>query len=270
MATKIQPMLPKILAVLLFTASVAPAGSPTDAFLDQSVTVAGKERHFRLLTPVTPPDEPPKPAPVVLFLHGAGERGSDNVQQLKHFPVKMAQAEWRTRWRCFLIAPQCEVGKQWVDAPWGDRQPKPMAAEPSEMMQVAMAALDKVKADHQAEIDPARLYVVGLSMGGYGTWELAMRHPGWFAAAAPVCGGGDESKAALIGALPVWTFHGDKDTVVWTERSERMVAAVNKAGGNARITILPGVAHDAWNAAFDPKSGLLDWLFSMKRPPASR
>ncbi len=263
-------MIVKTLAVLFFTASLSLAEAPADAFKDQTVTVSGKERHFRLLEPLPTADAGSNPAPVVLFLHGAGERGTDNVQQLKHFPVKMAQPGWRARWRCFLIAPQCEPGKQWVDAPWGDKQPKPMASEPSETMQVAIAALEKVKSEHRAEIDPARIYITGLSMGGYGTWELAMRHPDWFAAAAPICGGGDESKAALLGTLPVWTFHGDKDTVVWTERSERMVAAVNKAGGNARLTLLPGVAHDAWNGAFEPKSGLLDWLFAQKKTATAK
>ena len=157
-----------------------------------------------------------------------------------------------------------------MDAPWGDKRPKAMAADPSEMMQVALAALQLVRTEHKAEIDPSRIYLTGLSMGGYGTWELAMRHPDWFAAAAPICGGGDESRASILKSLPIWAFHGDQDTVVWPERSERMVAAVKVAGGQAKLSLLPGVGHDAWSPAYDLKSGLLDWLFSQRRPAAGQ
>jgi len=261
-------MITRIATALVLVAGLALAEPPAGALQEQTVEVAGKERRFRLLTPLAAPQDAPSPAPVILFLHGSGERGTDNLAQLRHFPEKMAQPEWRAKYRCFLIAPQCEPDKQWVDAPWGDKQSKPMAAEPSEMLRVAIAALEKVRAEHTAAIDPARIYLTGLSMGGYGTWELAMRHPDWFAAAAPICGGGDEARAGRLASLPVWAFHGKDDTVVWPERSERLVAAVSKAGGKAKLSLLPGVGHDAWSPAYDPKSGLLDWLFAQKRPAA--
>lgn len=258
----------RMAALLVLSAGICLSDTGTEGFVDQVVMVGGKDRHFRLLVPRPEPGAKSDPAPVVLFLHGAGERGTDNMAQLKHFPEKMAQPEWRARYRCFLIAPQCEPDQQWVDAPWSDKASKPMAAEPSEMMQVAIAALEKVRTEHAAAIDPARVYLTGLSMGGFGTWELAMRHPDWFAAAAPLCGGGDESLASRLKTLPVWAFHGKEDTVVWPERSERLVAAVNQAGGQAKLSLLPGVGHDAWTPAYDPKSGLLDWLFGQSRPSA--
>ena len=261
-------MIAPILTAFFFAAGLALANTSSNAFVDKTVTVAGKEQHFRLLLPLVEPLS--TPAPVVLFLHGAGERGTDNAAQLLHFPEKMAQPEWRVKYRCFLIAPQCESEKQWVDAPWGDKQPKSMAAGPSEMMQVALAALDQVRTEFQEAIDPARIYLTGLSMGGYGTWELAMRHSDLFAAAAPICGGGDEALAERLKTLPIWAFHGDQDTVVWPERSERMVAAVNLAGGRARLSLLPGVGHNSWNNAYDPKSGLLDWMFAQKRMVVKR
>ena len=257
-------MMSRLAAVLVLSAGVGLCDPVTEAFVVETVVVEGKERSFRLLVPGVKP----APAPMVLFLHGAGERGTDNAAQLKHFPEKMAQPEWRAKYRCFLIAPQCEPEKQWVDAPWGDKESKPMAAEPSEMLRVAIAALEKVRAEHAAAIDPSRIYVTGLSMGGFGTWELAMRLPDWFAAAAPICGGGDEARAGRLKALPIWAFHGKDDTVVWSERSERLVAAVNQAGGQAKLSLLPGVGHDAWSPAYDPKSGLLDWLFRQKRTAA--
>ena len=252
-------------ALLVLSAGLCCADEDPGGFLDQTVVVGGRERHFRLLMPAKAAGGEGV-APVVLFLHGAGERGTDNQAQLKHFPEKMAQPEWRVKYRCFLIAPQCEPEKQWVDAPWGDKVSKPMAGEPSEMMQVALAALEKVAIEHPASIDPARIYLTGLSMGGFGSWELAMRHPELFAAVAPICGGGDESKADRLKPLPIWAFHGKADTVVWPERSERMVAAVNRAGGKAKLTLLDEVGHDAWSPAYDLKSGLLDWLFQQKRP----
>lgn len=241
------------------------ADTGVGGFVAQTVEVGGKERAFRLLAPASAPGTQPELAPVVLFLHGAGERGTDNLAQLKHFPEKMAQPEWREKYRCFLIAPQCEPEKQWVDAPWGDKESKPMAAEPSEMLQVAVAALEKVRLEHGASIDPARIYLTGLSMGGFGSWELAMRHPEWFAAVAPICGGGDEAQADRLKWVPVWAFHGTADTVVWPVRSERMVAAVRRARGQAKLSLLDGVGHDAWTPAYDPASGLLDWLFAQKR-----
>jgi predicted peptidase len=238
------------------------------AFADECVQCAGKDYHFRLLKPLEP--EKGKKYPLVLFLHGAGERGSDNLAQLKHFPEKMILAEYRKAFPCFLVAPQCQEGKQWVDAPWSDRNPTPMAAEPSEMLAQAIAALEKVRREHSAEIDPARIYLTGLSMGGFGTWELALRHPDWFAAAAPICGGGDESKAQRLKPLPLWAFHGQKDTVVWPERSQRMTAAVNAAGGTAKLTLLPDVGHNAWDAAYQLKDGVLAWMFAQAKTPAPK
>ncbi len=260
-----------IRSLVFFLASAALpalAQNPPRPFEAQTVSVEGKDRAFLLMRPEGFAKSSTQKFPLLLFLHGAGERGTDNVAQLKHFPEKMAQPQWRAKYPCFLIAPQCEPNKQWVDAPWGDKQPKPMASTPSEMMNVALAALEKVRQDESSHIDATRIYLTGLSMGGYGSWELAMRHPEWFAAVAPICGGGGESKAPLLKSLPVWAFHGDKDTVVWPERSQRMVDAINRAGGAAKMTLLLGVGHDSWSGAYDPKSGLLDWIFAQRQTSA--
>ncbi|MFN9041975.1 MAG: dienelactone hydrolase family protein, partial [Planctomyces sp.] len=101
--------------------------------------------------------------------------------------------------------------------------------------------------------DPQRIYVTGLSMGGFGTWELITRKPELFAAAAPICGGGDPAKAAACSSLPIWVFHGDRDTVVRPELSRNMVEALKKAGGMPKYTEYPGVGHDSWTATYaDP------------------
>lgn len=259
----------RFLAFLLFVPAAfgqnpAPAALPAGVE-ELSVNSGGKERKFLLLSPPGDQADPVARFPVLLFLHGAGERGSDNRVQLKHFPEKMAAEAMRREFPCFLIAPQCELNQQWVNAPWGDKTAKPMADQPGEMLAYAMACLDWVMKDKADRIDPARVYVTGLSMGGYGTWEIAARRPDLFAAAAPVCGGGDENQAAKLKDLPIWAFHGDKDTVVWPVRSEAMIAAVKQVGGQPKLTLLPGVGHNAWSTAYDPKSGLLTWLFAQKK-----
>jgi predicted peptidase len=115
---------------------------------------------------------------------------------------------------------------------------------------------------HEA-VDPARIYLTGLSMGGYGTWDLAARQPERFAAILPICGGGDEATAPRLAKLPIWCFHGDADTVVPVERSRTMIAAVRAAGGSPKYSELPGVGHDSWTPAYrDP--AVLDWLFAKR------
>jgi len=216
---------------------------------------------FLLLRPAQ--IEPGKKYPVILFLHGAGERGSDNRAQLVHFPEKMSEPDRRAQFPALVVVPQCPAGKRWVEVNWAAKQSTPQPAEPTEPMQAAIAALQHVLKAEPA--DAARVYLLGLSMGGYGTWDLAARHPEWFAAIAPVCGGGDERQAARLKDVPIWAFHGEKDTVVPVARSRTMVEAIRAAGGKPKYSELPGVAHNSWQHAFDEKSGLLTWMFEQSR-----
>jgi predicted peptidase len=197
--------------------------------------------------------------PLVLFLHGAGERGDDNAAQTKH-GVKAFTAR-QAKNPHVLVAPQCPKGKKWNDVDWHaatHRTPE----KPSEPMALVMELLDVLP--KELPIDPARIYVTGLSMGGYGTWDLLSRRPELFAAGVPICGGGDETAAAKIAKVPQWIFHGDKDTVVKPERSRNMVEALKKAGGDPKYTEYPGVGHNSWDQAYgDP--ALFDWLFAQKR-----
>jgi predicted peptidase len=110
-------------------------------------------------------------------------------------------------------------------------------------------------------VDEKRIYLTGLSMGGYGAWELAMRQPTRFAALAPICGGGDESQAAILKDIPVWAWHGDADPAVPVERSRRMIEAIKTAGGKPRYSELPGVGHDSWTPAYTRADGVVPWLF---------
>jgi predicted peptidase len=223
-----------------------------------SVTEAGQavEFRYRLLAPAAPVAG--ERYPLVVFLHGAGERGRDNDKQLKYLPTWMAEPALRERHPCFLLAPQCREGERWVDVSWADKKSLPQGPPTTDML-AAIAAIQAVSS--REAVDPARIYLTGLSMGGYGTWDLAARQPERFAAILPICGGGDEATAPRLAKLPIWCFHGDADTVVPVERSRRMIEAVRAAGGNPKYSELPGVGHDSWTPAYrDPT--VLDWLFA--------
>jgi len=202
-----------------------------------------------------------KKYPLVIFLHGAGERGNDNSIQLIHGVKAFASAEAREKFPCFVIAPQCPTGKRWVEVDWSAKQHE-MPPKASEPLNWLLGLLEKLK--KEKPIDSDRVYVTGLSMGGYGTWDLLSRHADLFAAAAPVCGGGDETKAPAMKGVPIWAFHGDKDAVVIPERSRRMVEAVKKAGGAVKYTEYPGVGNNSWDPAYAEKD-LLPWMFAQKR-----
>ena len=240
----------------------------TMAYEERSVRVAeGNETvefRYRLLRP--------EPAsgngrsggrhPLVLFLHGAGERGNDNAKQLKYLPTWLADPAVRQRHPCFVLAPQCRMDERWVDVSWADAKSTPQPATPTIDLSAVIQALEETITREQ--VDPARIYLTGLSMGGFGTWDLAARMPNRFAAILPVCGGGDDDVAGRIAALPIWCFHGDADTAVPVERSRSMIAAVKAAGGRPIYSELAGVGHDSWTPAY--RDGfVLDWLFSQRK-----
>jgi predicted peptidase len=220
---------------------------------------AGDKLLYRLLKPKG--YDPKQKYPLVVFLHGAGERGADNAVQLVHGMADFASDKIMESYPAFVIAPQCPESLQWVEVPWTLDEHQ-MPKEPSTPLRQTLelvAALPK-----EFSIDPARLYITGLSMGGFGVWDAIQRHPDLFAAAAPVCSGGDASLAKAIKEVPVWVFHGDADGVVKVRRSRDMIAALKAAGGAPKYTEYPGVGHDSWTATYrDPE--LYRWLFAQKR-----
>ncbi len=219
----------------------------------------GKKLLYRLLQPMTV--DPKQRYPLVVFLHGAGERGADNEKQLIHGVPEFLKPENRKDYPCFLIAPQCPEGQKWVDVDWGaetNEQPK----EPSESMRLVLGLIDQLPKDYP--IDVKRIYVTGLSMGGYGTWDLIARRPDLFAAAVPICGGGDENTAPKIAKIPIWAFHGSKDPAVKVSRTIHMIEALKKAGGDPGCTIYPGVGHASWDPAYQD-AAMWKWLFAQKR-----
>ena len=219
----------------------------------------GQKLPYRLLKPEK--IEPSKRYPLVLFLHGAGERGTDNAAQLVPGAAVFAKPENRQKYPCFVLVPQCPPDRRWVEVHWG-LPSHTMPAQPSAPMKLALELVDKLVAE--LPIDRDRVYVAGLSMGGYGVWDAIQRRPDFFAAAAPICGGGDVAEAPKLKNLPLWAFHGDRDATVPVSRTKGMIEAIRKASGTPKMTIYPGVGHNSWAATFaDPE--LLAWLFAQKR-----
>lgn len=218
---------------------------------------AGKELKYRLFRPESV--EEGEKYPLVLFLHGAGERGDDNAAQLKHGVPEFVKNQGD--YPCFVAAPQCPKDSSWSRINRRDVTAE-AAAEPAEPGRLALEMVEAL--EEEFPIDPDRVYITGLSMGGFGTWDLISRHPDRFAAAAPICGGGDPSKAETIKDVPIWAFHGAMDPVVRPQLSRDMVRALIEAGAHPGYTEYPDAGHDSWSAAYrDPE--LFRWLFSKTR-----
>lgn len=219
----------------------------------------GGELPYRLLKPKTVAAGPKYP--LVVFLHGAGERGVDNTIQLIHGMADLASDAMMKRHPAYVIAPQCPADQQWVDVPW-TADSHTMPAEPTaslRMVQELIGSLEK-----ELPIDSGRIYLTGLSMGGFGVWDLLQRQPERFAAAVPVCGGGDPAFASKLKAVPLWAFHGDADTTVKVMRSRDMIAALKAAGGRPIYTEYEGVSHNSWTATYGNRF-VWDWVFAQSR-----
>jgi predicted peptidase len=201
------------------------------------------------------------PVPLVVFLHGAGERGTDNAAQLRHGVRELL--DWLdTREKGYrLIAAQVPKGKRWVEVDWSAPS-HTLPAAPSETMGLLLEFLDRQLAS--GAVDCRRVYVTGISMGGYGTWDILCRRPGLFAAGLPICGGGDVAQAKTIARIPVWAFHGSADTAVPVCRSRAMMSALWKEGSNAHYREYPDAGHNVWTATYADKN-VLGWFFRQRR-----
>ena len=200
--------------------------------------------------------------PLILFLHGAGERGNDNAIQLRHGIPSINSYIQRKAIPAIVIAPQCPSGMKWVDVPWNDEE-HTMPPTPSKPMHAVRALMEQTLAE--MPVDQSRIYISGISMGGFGTWDYLQRNPELFAAGLPICGGGDTAEAAKLVNIPIWTFHGDQDTSVKTRRSRDMSQAIKDAGGSLiKYTEYPGVGHDSWTQTY-ANDEVLDWLFAQKK-----
>jgi len=208
---------------------------------------------YRLFVP--PTYDKAKKYPLVIWLHGGGSAGDDNLGQISrdnrlgtHFWTRPENQE---RHPAFVLAPQSLGG-------WDSNIGASMSAE----LQLVLEILEAVRRDYS--IDADRLYVAGQSNGGMGAWGLITKRPGMFAAAIPLCGAGNPGLAARAAKTPVWAFHGEKDDVIEVAESRNMIAAMKRGGGMPRYTEYKGVGHDIWELVFKEPE-LLEWLFAQHR-----
>lgn len=195
--------------------------------------------------------------PLVLFLHGGGGRGDDNLKQIQGgngFIIDLlVKPESQAKFPCFVVAPQSPQQEGWIEYD---------SITPTEQLQLVLELIGHL--ERSFSIDSNRIYVLGQSMGGFGTFAIITMQPGMFAAAVPICGGGDESKARKIAGVPIWAFHGEEDEAVKVERSRNMIAAITRAGGKPKYTEYKGEGHLIWSKVVNEPE-LLPWMFTQKR-----
>ena len=197
--------------------------------------------------------------PLVIFLHGSGERGNDNEAQLK-WGVNNFVKDGITRvHKPIVIAPQCPENQGWGNYAGEDIA---LQSSPTEPMRLLIELIEKLMKD--MPVNPDRVYITGLSMGGFGTFDILSRKSDLFAAALPVCGGGDVKMASRFAKVHMWIIHGVLDEAVPVKFSESMYEALREAGGNPGLTIYPETGHFSWIAAYSDDY-VLDWLFKQHK-----
>lgn len=238
-----------VLAVLALTATFTWADDSNDAKGKQQPEKFEKQvtlhLDYLLYTPAGYDKDANKKWPLIVFLHGAGERGNDINKVKVHGPPKVVQHKDLP---FVIVSPQCPEN-QWWD------------------VDTLNALLDDVLQKYH--VDEDRVYLTGLSMGGFGTWQWAEQHPNRFAAIAPICGGGDPHRARTLRHMPIWCFHGEKDHTVPIKNSEEMVEAVKQAGNeDVKFTRYPDADHDSWTVTYNNPE-LYEWFLKHKRGEAS-
>lgn len=248
-----------ILWVLLMPGAIMAQHSET-GFLDRSVACEGTDRPYQVYVPREYSDA--RKWPVILFLHGSGERGEDGLKQTQ-VGLGSAVRAHPERWPAIAVFPQLRPGESWSGSPEG----------------LGMAALAKTMTEFSA--DSSRIYLTGLSLGGRGAWQLAFAHPEQFAALVPICGfiegegryaeflpesadGPYPVLARQLAALPTWVFHGADDSLVPVAGARRIVKALQDVGAPVKYSELPGVGHNSWDAAYASPE-LSSWLFEQRR-----
>jgi len=220
----------------------------------------GETLNYRLLYPDY---DTLRKVPLVIFLHGSGERGNDNESQLKWGVMNFANDQMMIMHPAFILAPQCPSNQSWSDfEKFENVREMQLSLSPTKPMKLLIELIHKLI--KELAVDTNRIYITGLSMGGFGTFDAIERYPHLFAAAVPVCGGGDVSRAASIAHIPIWIFHGSEDAAVDPGLSLGMAEALNKAGSHPGFTLYPEVGHYSWLGAYsDPM--MMEWLFRQHR-----
>ncbi len=260
----------KILLMLcMICLLIGAKAQPVESMYTQHTSIQqGDTLRYRQLLPIDFNRQ--KKYPVVLFLHGAGERGSDNKAQLIHGAKLFADSINRLQYPAIVIFPQCPANDFWPNIDFNrDSTGKPTMAfslqnPPGRTMKLVINLMDSLIGSGNAKTN--QIYVMGLSMGGMGTFEILRHMKGTFAAAIPICGGGNVATASTISDANFWVFHGAKDNVVPLSFSETMVNGLRKIKKeeDVKFTVYPDANHNSWDAAF-AEPDLLPWLFSQKK-----
>lgn len=251
----------RLILFVLFSISLGVAHGQNNRFSRQRfVSEKGDTLLYRMLGPDY---DTVRRFPLVVFLHGSGERGNDNESQLQWGVGAFASDENMSNFPAYVIAPQCPTGQGWGSfTGYGDPQAIRLAPQPSRPMELVIALVKRLCAT--TNIDTNRIYITGLSMGGIGTFDALQRYPNLFAAGVPVCGAGDLAGASVFKSVPLWIYHGAEDPAVKPEYSIEMLRALNKAGARPGFTMLPEVGHFSWIAAFNDRM-MLQWMFRQRR-----
>jgi predicted peptidase len=244
------------LVALTATESSAQAAA-VDGFAPRIfVGARGVRMQYRLFVP----DQKARgePLPAIVYLHGGGGIGADNLRQIsggnKTGTHVWVSPQMQARYPAFVVAPQLPDGNRW------DARQTEVLAPYAQLVVELLGSLTQ-----EFAIDSSRIYLTGQSLGGVGTWDLITKRPELFAAAIPLCGEGTPSRVAAARDLPIWVFHGAKDESVPVTGSRDMVAALRAAGSKVRYTEYPGVGHEVWLHAYVERE-LPDWLFAQRRP----
>jgi predicted peptidase len=252
--------IPVLALVLLIAMVSAPSTSiANDGDIDGFVareyqSSTGQKLSYRLFVPR--PAKRYEELPLILYLHGKGGAGTDNHKQISGGnalgPHLWIEPDVQERHPAFVLAPQIPESSTWHTT----------SDKPSPYVAALLELLDELRSE--LRIDARRVYVVGQSLGGYGAWDFIARYPGVFAAAVPLCGGGDAKRILSARNVAVWAFHGAKDTTVLVSRSREMVAALRTVNSSVRYTEYPNVGHDVWTHAFRERD-LPEWMFAQRR-----
>ncbi len=230
-------------------------------FQKKELTLGGYTLKYRLYIPKN--YDCGEKYPLLVFLHGAGERGNDNELQMKNCLQVMFNDITSPVYDSVIIVPQCPENAQWVNTPWADGSYSTRNVRESPPLEMVCHIIDEVR--DFCNIDDDRVYVSGISMGGFGTWDMLARHGSRFAAGIPICGGGDPSYARMLKRIPIRTFHGSSDDAVPVNGTREMYAAIKREGGEEiSYTEFEGCGHNIWDMVFsDPNN--IRWLYEQSR-----
>jgi predicted esterase len=229
----------------------------THVFIGES----GDTLPYRLLKPLH--EDNAKSYPLVLFLHGAGDVGNDNISQLNNFPQYFLDSSNRESFPCYIVAPQCPEDGSWDSFPYFPDGIE-TSVDPTPAMALVISLIDSLRNSNTINIDKNRVYVIGFSLGGEGTYDILTREPDWFAAAVPICGIADTGKAQLIKDIPLWIFHGSLDEINDVKYDRMEVKVLQALGSKLKYTEYENLDHNCWETAYS-EPDLIPWMFAQNK-----